>query len=302
MPLIVPFPPVAQTVYDPGSMPALSLLRGGAVLPLSIPNGWVVLPGVQGLDDPPRALIEATPAVGDGSIVLDARYTPRDVFLPLHYKAASTAALRATLRGFATLTDVKVGDVTLEVAHYDGTRRYIDGRASQPYAQAMESGEGALARKIGLALHCPDPLFYGETRTAEWSLGESVPFLGDTFLPVALDNSQVLGAAVIGNAGDAPTNPVWTVTGPCDALTVAVGETLWTVPGGLTDSETLRIDARRGVKTCEVNGVSAWGRLAPGSVVAPLAPGDNLLDVEAIGVTTQTAIAVEWVERWLTAW
>lgn len=301
MPLVVPFPPVPPTVYDAGSMPVLSLLRGSAVTPLTLPNGWVILPGVQGLDDPPRALIEVTPAVGDGTIMLDARYAARDVFLPLHYKAGSTAALRATLRALASLCDVKQGDVTLEVAHHDGTRRYIDGRMSQPYAPAMSQGEGALWRTLGLQLHCPDPLFYSETRTIEWTLGDASPFLGD-FLPVSLDNSQVLGGGVIDVEGDAPTNPVWTVTGPCDSLTVATGETLWTVPDGLTDSETLVIDARRGIKTCTVNGVSSWGRLAPGSVVSPLSAGDNLLDVEAIGATTQTTITVDWVERWLTAW
>jgi hypothetical protein len=247
-------------------------------------------------------LVEVTPAVGDGTLVLDARYAARDVFLPLNYKAGSTAALRSTIRGLASLCDVKAGDVTLEVAHEDGTRRYIDGRVSQPYAQAMTSGEGALWRTIGLTVHCPDPFFYTEERTATWSLGSATPFLGDEFLPVGLDNSQVLGEEPINNDGDAHAYPVWTVTGPCDTLTVAAGETVWSVPAGLADDETLVIDARRGVKTCTVNGVSSWGRLAPGSVVSTLAPGPNLLDVEAIGATAQTTITVGWAERWLTAW
>jgi phage-related protein len=287
-------------------MPALTLSRAGTVLPLTEPNGWSILPGVQGLDDPPRALIEVEPATGDGSLVMDARYQAREVFLPLHYAAPDkdTGTLRATLRGLAALCDVKAGSsVTLDVAHTDGSRRLIDGLLAQPYAQTVTSGEGALWRTIGLTLRCPDPFFYSETRQAGWTLGgEPRPFLGDTFLPVQLDNSQVLGAAIIDNPGDAHAYPVWTLTGPCDTVTVTTGDTTWTVPAGLTDAETLVIDARRGVKTCQINGVSAWGRLAPGSVIATLAPGDNLLDFEAVGATAATTISVRWAERWLTAW
>lgn len=304
MPLIVPWPVGPTPVRTRGTMPALTLSRAATVLPLTEANGWSILPGVQGLDDPPRALIEVEPATGDGSIVMDARYQAREVFLPLQYAAADTTTLRATLRALAALCDVKATlPVTLEVAHTDGTRRLIDGLLTQPYAQAMASGEGARWRTIGLTLRCPDPFFYSDTRQAGWTLGgEPAPFLGDAFLPIDLDNSQVLGAAVITNPGDAHAYPVWTVTGPCDAVTVVTGQTAWTVPSGLTEDETLVIDARRGVKTCQVNGVSAWGRLAPGSVVSTLAPGDNLLDVEAVGATSATTIAVSWAERWLTAW
>jgi phage-related protein len=259
---------------------------------------------VQGLDDPPRALVEVEPATGDGSIITDARYAPREVFLPLHYTAPDTPTLRATMRQLATLLDFKTGlPVTLEVAHADGTRRYINGLASQPYASGLPQAEGALHRTIGLTLRCPDPFFYERETSAGWTLGgDSVPFLGDPFLPIGLDNSQVLGAAVIANDGDAHAYPIWTLTGPCDQVTVTTGATTWTVPDGLTDTETLVINARRGVKTCEINGVSAWGRLSPGSVISTLAPGDNLLDVEAVAATADTTITVAWAERWLTAW
>jgi hypothetical protein len=305
MPIVVPFPTPPSTVYPVGQPPALTLTRGADVLPLTLTQGWVVLPGVEGLDDPPRSLIEVTPATGDGSIVTDARYTPREVFLPLHYKAGTTGALRATLRAVASLMDAKAGPVTLEVAHADGTRRYCDGYLTQPYGQALGSGEGAgLWRQVGLRLRCPDPFFAGDSATLSWALGgDPPPFLGGEFLPLGLANSQVLGAGVeVVNAGDAYAYPLWTLTGPFDAATVSCGASEWAVPDGLDEGETLVIDARRGVKTCTVNGAPAWGRLAPGSIIESLPPGPTTLNVEAVGATAASSIALTYRERWLTAW
>lgn len=300
MPILVPIPPRPQIINTATVAPGITLIKGSERLTLSMANGWLILDGVEGLDDPPRALVEIEPAAGDGSIFTDSRYTAREVFFPVHMYATTTVALREKMRLLAAFT---AGDLTLEVAHPDGTLRRIDGRLSRQFGQTMGAAEGRLWRMVGLALRCFDPFFYGENRSLSWVIGgEPVEFLSEEFLPIGLDNSQVLGEAVITNSGDAHAYPVWTVTGPCDSLDIEVGDTAWSVPDGLADDETLVIDGRRGVKTCEIDGTSAWGRLAAGSVIGTLPPGDTLLDGEAVGATSATTITVEWRERWLTAW
>lgn len=304
MPIPVPFV-VRPFVPGPSHVrPELTVTRGDLSLSLSSSRGWVVRPGVSGLDDPPRTLIEVEPATGDGSILTDVRYNAREVFVPLTYKASSPTRLRETMRALATLTDIKAGDVTLEIAHFEGIRRYIDGRMSTPFGiNAMDDNEGGYWRTVGLTMRCFDPFFYGEQRSVRWVVGgASVEFLSSTFLPASLDNSQVFGTAVIDNQGDAHAYPVWTVTGPCDELTLTAGDTLLTVPDGLLETETLVIDSRRGVKTFEIDGTAAWDRLQAGSVFATLPPGQTLIDGEAVGATVATTITVEWRERWLTAW
>lgn len=304
MPIPVPLVHTPPFVSPPHVRPELTLLRDGVELPLTPALGWVVRPGVTGLDDPPRSLIEIEPATGDGSILTDVRYNTREVFLPLTYKARTPSELRDAVRTLAALTDVRAGDVTLEVAHVEGTRRYIDGRLSAPFgANAYEENEGGFWRTLGLTLRCFDPFFYGDQASIGWIVGgDPVEFLSSKFLPVGLDNSQVLGAAVIDNAGDAHSYPVWTITGPCDELTLGAGGTVISVPAGLTDSETLVVDARRGVKTFEINGTAAWDRLDPGSVISTLPPGPTTLTGTAVGATSATTITVTWRERWLTAW
>jgi len=303
MPIPVPYPAVAPTEYIPGDLPTLTLSRGDVDLYLTLAAGWAILPGVEGLDDPPRALIEVEPATWDGSLLTGARYQQREVFLPLNYRAGSTAALRSTTRALAALLDVKRGPVTLEVAHNDGTRRYIDGYLSAPFGAPLASREATLWRQFGVTLRCPDPFYYGDERTLSFQLGGTPPeFLSDEFMPVQVAESQVLGDTVITNPGDADAYPVWTLTGPFDEATIEVGETLWTVPDGLAEDEVLVVDARRGQQTVTLDDVASWTTLGPGAQLAALPPGDTDLDVTITGATSATVLTVTWQERWLTAW
>jgi phage-related protein len=303
MPIPVPYPAVAPTEYVPGDLPALTLSRDTVTLPLTLANGWAILPGVEGLDDPPRAIIEVEPATWDGSLFTGARYAAREVFLPLNYATSDTATLRAITRSLAALLDVKRGPVTLEVAHLDGTRRYIEGYPSTPFGSPLTSREATRWRQFGITLRCMDPFWYAAEQTLTFQLGgEPAEFLGDEFLPMQVNESQVLGDLTVTNPGDADAYPVWTLTGPCDDAEVSIGDTLWAVPEGLTDSEVLIVDARRGQQTVTVNGSPAWDYLGPGAQLGALAPGDNSLDVTVTGATAATVLTVEWRERWLTAW
>jgi hypothetical protein len=285
-----------------GTYPALTLTRGTSSLALTLALGWVILPGVDGLDDPPRSLIEVEPALWDGSLHMAARYRAREVFLPLHYATTSTEALRWMLRSLAALLDIKRGPVTLEVAHLDGTRRWIDGRLSAPFGTALEQAEGGLWRKVGLTLHCPDPFWLGEQRTKTYVTPDGEGLLSSQFLPLHLSESQIVGAETITNDGDAEAYPVWTLTGPVDSATIEVADTTFSVPDGLLDTETLVVDTRRGQQSVAVNGTTAWGRLSPGARLGALPSGESELTITLVGATSDTTLSLDWRERWLTAW
>jgi hypothetical protein len=307
MPILVPAPTptvTPSTTRAVPTRPTLTLSRGGTALVLSLANGWVILPGVEGFDGPPPALIDVEPATWDGSLPVAARYAAREVFLPLNYAADSTEALRDTTRALAVLTDIKRGGmVTLEVAHADGTRRWTEGRLSAPFGTALAMAEAGLWRQFGLTLRCGDPFWLGKNRSETFVVGGSVPeFLSDEFLPIQLADSQVVGSINIINYGDTDAYPVWTLTGPFDDATVTLDGLVWAVPDGLTDTEVLTIDTRRGVQSVMVNESAAWGRLAPGAQLGPLPPGGSHVDVTVTGATSATTLTVVWRERWLTAW
>lgn len=281
---------------------ALTLSRAGSSLYLTRPNGWYVLRGIEGLDNPPVSLIVDEPATWDGGLVRDVRYAPREVFLPVQLIAADTDTMRSRVRTLAALTDPKRGAVTLTAQHADGTTRTIDGYLSQPFGEATAAGEALHWRRFGLVLTCPDPFWSGAQRSLTFSAGADAEFLSDTYLPVQVNDSQVLGAVTISNEGDADAYAVWTVTGPCDDITVTTGTAEWSVPAGLTDSEVLTVTTTRGAQAVTVNGTPAWGRLAAGAELAPLAPGDNDVTITATATTTASTVRVAWQERWLTVW
>lgn len=303
----MPIPSYAPAYTPPAyevSFPVMWLSRGSVEQYLTFPNGWVLLPGMTGLDTPTPALVEVEPATWDGSLVLDARYAAREVFLPLHYMADTTADVRDAVKAIAVLTDPKRGDVRLHLQHTDGTQRHIDGRLSAQFGSPLEQLEAGRWRKIGLTLRCPDPFWSSNEQTLVFQLGddEQTQFLSDEFLPVQLDESQVVGDMAILNDGDADSYPVLTLTGPCADVTVEVGQSLFTVPDGLDEGQTLQINTGRGVQSVLLDDDPAWGALGPGAVLGPLEPGNNTVEVTLTGASSATTMTVTWTTRWLTAW
>jgi hypothetical protein len=302
MPVLVTLPTPPAAIAGQG-FPSFTLHRDGQSLPLSGALGWWVLRGIDGLDTPPVTLIRTEPALWDGALHTASRYQPRQVFLPLHLQATDTTAMRAATRLLATLTDPKRGPVTLEVAHPDGTRRYIDGHLAAPLGGPTGNGEGFTWRRHGVTLSCPDPYFYDAPGQVSFNVAAlSTPFLSNTFLPVALSESQVAGQVTVTNGGDADAWPVWTITGPCAAIEVSIGDAVWTAPAGLGAGQTMTVTTQPGQAQVTVDSQPAWGRLGPGWQLAPLPPGESTIVFEITGATPATTVTAEWVTRWLTAW
>lgn len=286
------------------SRPVVSVTRGDDTICLSLSNGYVLREGVQGFDSPTPALVEIDPALWDGNLTLDARYTAREVFLPFWVHTPTTDDLRAVTRHLAVLTDPKRGPVTVTVTHRDSTTRSITGWLTSPLSESLTMGEGEDWRSIGLTVRCGDPYWQGDHRRVTFrDAPGSTEFLSSTFLPLTVSTSQVLGTVTVSNDGDAQAWPVWTITGPADSVTVRVstGQS-WAIPQGINDGDVLTVDTRRGQQAVVLNGNPAWGVLSPGADLFALPPGLSVLDIVAQGTTAATSVTVEWRERWLTAW
>lgn len=299
MPILVPERPTdGEAIF-----PSLSLARAGTQLWLTRANGWYVLRGIEGLDNPPVSLLVDEPATWDGGLFRDARYAARDVFIPLHLQADDNVELREAVRDLASLLDPKRGAVTLTVNHPDGRTRSIDGYLAAPLGQALAAAEAMTWRRFGLSLRCPDPFWIGEASSASLFVASaSVDFLGDPFLPMAISDSQVAGTLSVDNLGDADTYPVWTVTGPASTISIDVDGRAWSTVAALGAGEVLTVDTTRGAQAVEVDGTPAWGRLVPGADLAPFPPGPTEVGVDITGATDDTVLEVTWSQRWLTAW
>ena len=295
-------PWTSEDVLHTGSQPPIVISSSGDQWRADGSAGLHLLPGVEGLADPPRVIQSDDPAQWDGSLYRGVRYSAREVFLPMYLEADHAHLLRPAMRRLAALLDPRRGPVTVTVQHPDADVRSISGRVSTPMATTSESAEGAWWHRVGMTLWCPDPFWVSPPVSLTFRALPPSPFLGPAFLPMRLSSSQVLGDVTVDNPGDADAYPVWTVTGPVGALTVTSGAQAWSLPAGVAAGETVTVDTRRGQQRVADADGPAWGRLSASSRLWPLPPGRSQVSITATGTSTATAVDVTWEPRWLTAW
>ena len=305
MPILVKPPPAPPAPTVPPPVPArVSLASKTDSLDLTRSTGVTWLLGATGLDMPPPVVTVTEPLGWDGGRVDQARYGPRNIWLPLEFHTASQTQLHQLLRRVARIVNPRAGDTTVTVAHPDGRRRTILGRYSGGLDGELPRGGGLWRHRTALEFTCPDPYWSGSPRAVLFAgTGDPLPFLGEDFLPLRLNASSQLGEISVTVDGDAESFPRWTIHGPGDfTATDTMSGASWTITG-LTDSDIVVLDARRGIQTVTINGdTNGWSLLEPGSVLWPLPPGDTTLDLAIEGLGPSSAILLEYTPRWLTAW
>lgn len=148
-------------------------------------------------------------------------------------------------------------------------------------------------------LTCPDPIIYDTTlQTA--STGLPAPTAGLMF-PVtfpATFGASTGGSLSANNAGNYPTAPVFTITGPCfyPSLQLASGGSM-AFNLTLASGDTLVVDM--GARTVLLNGVSRANAIAPGSSWFSFPVGASTVFV---GSRDSAAVSAQFVVTWRNAW
>ncbi|NUV65643.1 phage tail family protein [Streptomyces sp. CAI-121] len=267
-------------------------------------RGWVVQPGIKGLDMPDYAMAtDEAPGI-DGYEVRQVRAQGKTISIPIAFWANdSRAAYLARRRTFIRSLNPKRGQGTLTVTQPDGDARSIGVR----YQDGMEGDESldTAGRRwcIGvITFVAPSPYWTGGEVTTEWKNGVS----GDFFpvLPLVVGDSQVLGAVTVDNDGDDDAFPVWTIKGPATSVTLTnttTGQTL-VLTRTITGVDTIVIDTRERRQTALLNGVTnLWPNLSNASALWPLATGINQLTLTVAGSTTDTSVRMTYQPRYLAA-
>ncbi|MCQ1575375.1 phage distal tail protein [Streptomyces parvus] len=267
-------------------------------------RGWVVQPGIKGLDMPDYAMAtDEAPGI-DGYEVRQVRAQGKTISIPIAFWANdSRAAYLARRRTFIRSLNPKRGQGTLTLTQPDGDARSIGVR----YQDGMEGDESldTAGRRwcIGvITFVAPSPYWTGGEVTTEWKNGVS----GDFFpvLPLVVGDSQVLGAVTVDNDGDDDAFPVWTIKGPATSVTLTnttTGQTL-VLTRTITGADTIVIDTRERRQTALLNGVTnLWPNLSNASALWPLATGINQLTLNVAGSTTDTSVRMTYQPRYLAA-
>ncbi|QGZ53408.1 phage tail family protein (plasmid) [Streptomyces sp. QHH-9511] len=267
-------------------------------------KGWVLQPGAKGLDMPVFQFSQDESPGIDGYAIRQVRATGKEIALPIAFWADdSRAAYLSRRRTLIRSLNPKRGLGTLTVTQSDGTARTISACYSAGL-EGDESRDAAGARWCTgvLTFACPSPFWLGATLTTEWRTEVSSTFF--PLLPLAVGNSQVLGAATVDNDGDDDAHPVWTITGPATAVSLTnltTGEVL-VLTHTLTLGDTVVLDTRERQQTALKNGATnLWGALSDSSAMWALQPGINDLSLTVTGSTSATRVRMSYQPRYLAA-
>lgn len=306
-PVVLPPPVVSPPVaLAPLEGPAVTWTdpAGTVTTFTDLDAGWVLQPGATGLDMPEFSFVTDESPDIDGIAVRQVRAGAKSIVLPVAFWCDDgRAAYLARRRALISQLNPKRGPGVLTVIQPDGETRSIPAY----YASGIEGNEatdqaGMRWSQNALTFTAPSPYWLGEEVTASWRVAAGGTWL--PILPLAVQDSQVLGAVTVTSDGDDDAYPVWTVTGPATAIHLAntsTGETL-TLTHTLTGTDTVVIDTRQRQQTVTLNGVTnLWPDLSDDSSLWPLVPGINELTLEVDGATSATEVAMSYRLRYLAA-
>ncbi|MGW5198643.1 phage distal tail protein [Streptomyces spiralis] len=293
-------PPLA-----PLEVPSLSWTdaQGRTTLLSDWESGWVLQPGIRGLDLPGYDFYtDASPQI-DGNALRGLRAQAREVFLPMAFFGTDRADFMARKRSFLSTLNPYLGPGTLTLMEADGSYRTIEAYyVSGAEGDTGQDSSGLHWQTVGLTFSCPSPYWLGEPVHLEYGAGASGAFF--PVLPVVVRDSQVLGATVIDNPGDASAFPVWTIHGPATSVVISNDSTglNFSVTAALGSSDVLVVDTRERVQTAVLNSVTNWWpNLAASSFLWSFQPGQNNVSLTLTGTTSSTSVQLDYQPRFLTA-
>lgn len=300
-----PRPPTPAT-EDAGAPPALTWTgAGGQVIRLTDDQaGYILMPGIRGLELPGYHHYVRESGALDGHIVTGTRALARELFLPVYVHGndrTEAVARRGQLAMAMNPTPVNGGGTgVLEVADRSGTRRRITAR----YVDGMEGDEGDDQAgnywcTYGITLTADDPFWELDPVRRTWRI-EGTTDLWLPVPPLKVRASEVIGEGMtMNNPGTSHAWPVWTITGPVGAGAImrntSTGEEL-EFTRALADGEAVTIDTRPRRKSVRFqDGANAFRHLKRGSRLWPLAPGTNTVDVMLTGAEQGASLHLEYV-------
>jgi hypothetical protein len=278
----------------------LALANASDYLPLNMIDvngvGLEAGPGVAGLGMPPVAT-QWIEGAGDGALYRGRRVLSRDIDIPIQIWAPDRAGLESWMsRLYMMLAEPCDVRWVLETGEYWSVRAAFTGDSG--YTTGRDTnGDDYL--KIIVTLRAGDPLWkYSKANHVAASIDLSRGLLdGNSLTKLRVAPSQLQAEVTAAVDGDAPTWPVWEITGPLNTLTVVASDTAWFEWGGtLAAGQTLTVDpfARTVV---DGTGANRYGQLAAGPRFFPLAPGSNRVLLGGNAIDTGTSVVCRWWPR-----
>lgn len=262
----------------------------------------VLANGTRGLRSVTYEITSSRYAAMDGDYVHGIHATANRPSLGLMVQASDNLDFRAKVRGLVRAMRPRAGAGMLSVINETGEARHL-------YCYCVEGLEGDEATdvtmtgawwKVLLKFYAPDPWWIGEQQTIDVGLGAATEFF--PILPVRLSTSTAQGRFTIDlSDADAPSYPVWTVTGPGNSLVLTnqtTGRSV-TINAPLAAGQTMVITTQPGDQSVRRgDGVNLMGFLDSDPSLWPLIEGTNVISAVLAGATSASRIRGTFAPRY----
>lgn len=250
-----------------------------------------------------------------GGLLRSIHAGPQIVHIPLAVWADDSATFYqrydALAASFQHVRGGQASPGTLTVQRPDGTGRYT--RAY--YQDGLNPQEWTNRKGVtitDLQFWCPSPYWYGDTLTWRITYQDPAGFPFFPLLPLRLAPESVStgGPVVFTNPGDAPSWPVWQITGPGTPTLTSVtrGETIQfadPIPAGRTvtiDTRPPSLAPDTALTAVDDTGANWWPSLTQFPQLWPLEAGPNSVTLAMPGATEDTQILMTVDPAYGTAW
>jgi hypothetical protein len=252
---------------------------------------------------PIQSVTERVPGQA-GARLRSTRHEVRKVAFTGLMFADDAVTQRVALRDLARLLDPIRGDGRLRVDGPDASSREITCRYVGDLDRAAE--QLAAFQELPLVFEAVDPYWYDAADVvSDFTIGATTTFF--PIFPIVLSSSEVFADLTIDNTGDVAAWPVFTFTGPGNAI---VGRNFTTEkmfsltnPTSLAVAagESVTVDTRADLKSVTRNDdTNQFSYLTSTSTLWELAKGLNSIRLEMGGATAGSGIRVAYRRRFLT--
>lgn len=261
-------------------------------------SDFILTTGVLGFGIPPTK-VRIAESASDGGVWRYTKRGVRDLDLPIAVTGTNRQDVETKLRRLANLLQDIDGPTKIRATYTDGLAyelkaHYVGGGD----VQYGPNSNGKLAKWV-ISMQAPNP-FWESVSPLNYTLAMSDErglIRGDSSLSqMQLSGQYGLGDVTLVNPGDVVAYPTWTITGPCDSVSISLNGLGFVYELPIAAGDQIIIDTAAGT-VVDQNGVNKYAGLAPAPKLFAVRPGTQTVAIQAIGAVQGTIIAGNFKPR-----
>lgn len=261
-------------------------------------SDFILTTGVLGFGIPPTK-VRIAESASDGGVWRYTKRGIRDIDLPIAVTGTNRQDVENKLRRLANLLQDIEGPTKIRATYTDGLayelKAHYVGGGDVAYGP---NSNGKLAKWV-ISMQAPNPFWEAvspQNFTLNLSANRGLLKGNSSLSELRLSGQYGFGDVTLINPGDVVAFPVWTITGPCDNVSISQDGVGFSYDVPIAAGEQIIIDTAAGTVK-DQNGVNKYAGLAPAPKLFAIKPGTQTASIIAFNSTNETVIAGNFKPR-----